>query len=34
MQWEARQHIPFDSNDVNVDCQVIEDSATGPTPVS
>ena len=24
IQWEARQHIPFDSNDVNLDYQVME----------
>ena len=29
IQWEARQHIPFDSNDVNVDYQVMEDSVAG-----
>ena len=27
IQWEARQHIPFDSNDVNLDYQVMEDAA-------
>ena len=26
IQWEARQHIPFDSNDVNLDYQVMESS--------
>ena len=29
IQWEARQYIPFDSNDVNVDYQVMEDSVAG-----
>ena len=28
IHWEAEQHIPFDINEVNVDYQVIQDSAT------
>ena len=30
IQWEARQHIPFDSNDVNLDYQVMVDSVAAP----
>ena len=30
IQWEARQHIPFDSNDVNLDYQVMENSVAAP----
>ena len=30
VQWEARLHIPFDSSDVNLDYQVMEDSFLPP----
>ena len=30
IQWEARQHIPFDRSDVDLDYQVMEDSVASP----
>jgi len=29
IQWEAEQYIPFDINDVNVDCQILSQPADG-----